>query len=66
VSHAGSRLVADLADQTTLSAQLSAVFGHRRAPQTAHDPGRVLTDLAVLIADGGEAISDIAALWAIT
>ena len=62
VSHAGSRLLADLADQTTLIAQLSAVFAGRTAPQTAHDPGRVLTDLTVLIADGGEAISDIATL----
>lgn len=62
VSHAGSRLLADLAERTTLTGQLSAVFAHRRAPQTAHDPGRVLTDLAVMIADGGEAISDIAAL----
>ena len=62
VSHAGSRLLADLADQTTLTAHLSAVFAGRTAPQTAHDPGRVLTDLAVLIADGGEAISDIATL----
>ena len=62
VSHAGSRLLADLADQTTLTAQLSAVFTHRTAPQTAHDPGRVLTDLAVMIADGGECISDIATL----
>src|SRR4051812_49996304 len=32
------------------------------APQTVHDPGRVLTDLAVAIADGAECISDIAAL----
>jgi hypothetical protein len=62
VSHAGSRLLADLADQTTLTAQLSAVFAGRTALQTAHDPGRVLTDLAVMIADGGEAISDIATL----
>jgi Transposase DDE domain group 1 len=62
VSHAGSRLLADLADRTTLTGQLSAVFAHRRAPQTAHGPGRVLADLAVLIADGGEAISDIATL----
>jgi hypothetical protein len=60
VSRAGSRLLADLADQTMLTAQLSAVFGHRTAAQTAHDPGRVLVDLAVVIADGGEAISDIA------
>ncbi len=62
VSHAGSRLLADLADQTTLTAQLSAVFAERVAPQTAHDPGRVLTDVAVMIAGGGEAISDIATL----
>jgi Transposase DDE domain group 1 len=62
VSHAGSRLLADLADRTTLTAQLSAVFAGRTALQTAHDPGRVLTDLAVMIADGGEAISDIATL----
>jgi hypothetical protein len=62
VSHAGSRLLADVADQTTLTAQLSAVFGQHRAPQTAHDRGRVLADLAVMIADGGECISDIAAL----
>jgi len=62
VSHAGSRLLADLADRTTLTAQLSAVFTGRVAPQTAHDPGRVLTDVAVMIADGGECISDIAVL----
>lgn len=62
MSHAGSRLLADLADQATLTAQLSAVFTGRTAPQTAHDPGRVLVDLAVMIADGGETISDIATL----
>ena len=57
VSHAGSRLLADLADRSTLTAQVSAVFFDRVRPQTAHDPGRVLTDLAVMIADGGECIS---------
>ncbi len=62
VSHAGSRLLADLADRTTLTAQVSAVFAGRVAPQTAHDPGRVLTDVAVMIADGGQCISDIVAL----
>jgi hypothetical protein len=45
--------LADLGDATTLTAQLSAVFASRRAPQTMHDPGRVLIDLAVMIADGG-------------
>jgi len=62
VSHAGSRLLADLADRSTLTGELSAVFAHRVAPQTAHDPGRVVVDLAVMIADGGVSISDIATL----
>jgi Transposase DDE domain group 1 len=62
VSHVGARLLADLADRTTLSGRLSELFVARRAPQTAHDPGRVLVDVAVMLADGGECISDIATL----
>jgi hypothetical protein len=62
VSHVGARLLADLADQTTLTARLSAVFASRATPQTSHDPGRVLVDVAVMLADGGECISDIAVL----
>jgi hypothetical protein len=62
VSHVGARLLADLADRTTLTAQLSTVFASRTAPQTAHDPGRVLVDVAVMLGDGGECISDIATL----
>jgi len=33
-----------------------------REHRSAHDPGRVLTDLAVLLADGGRSISDLAVL----
>jgi len=62
VSHSGSRLLAEVADRTGLTHAMSEVFADRVAPQTAHDPGRVLVDLAVMIADGGEAISDIATL----
>jgi hypothetical protein len=62
VSHVGARLLADLADRTTLTGQLSGMFASRIAPQTAHDPGRVLVDVAVMLADGGECISDIATL----
>lgn len=62
VSHAGSRLLADLADASTLTGQVSTALRTLAAPQTAHDPGRVLTDLAVAIADGAECISDIAVL----
>jgi Transposase DDE domain group 1 len=51
-----------MADTTTLTARLSEVFAARTAPQTAHEPGRVLVDVAVMLADGGECISDIATL----
>ena len=62
VSHAGSRLLADLAERSSLTGQLSEALGPLRRPRAVHDPGRVLTDLAVSIADGGECISDIAVL----
>lgn len=62
VSHAGSRLLADLAARTTLTGQLSAVLAPLGRPRAVHDPGRVLVDLAVAVADGAECISDIAVL----
>ena len=52
VSHAGSRLLADVADRTTLTEQLSLVLDGLRKPRARHDPGRVLVDMAVAIADG--------------
>ena len=61
VSHVGSRLLADLADATTLTGELGealAMAGRRRA----HDPGRVLVDMAVAVADGARTISDVAVL----
>jgi hypothetical protein len=62
VSHAGSRLLADLARVTGLDTALGEAAGVGRRRRSAHDPGRVLADLAVLLADGGEAISDLAVL----
>jgi hypothetical protein len=62
VSHAGSRLLADLADRSTLTGQLSLALDGVRRPRSRHDPGRVLVDLAVAVADGAECISDIAVL----
>jgi hypothetical protein len=62
VSHAGSRLLADLADRTTLAAELAGVLGHLDRPRAVHGPGRVLVDLAVAVADGAQCISDIAVL----
>ena len=62
VSHAGSRLLADIADRTTLTGQLAETLAGLRKPRARHDPGRVLVDMAVAVADGATTISDIAVL----
>ena len=62
VSHAGSRLLADLADRSGVSGGLSDALCGLRERRSGHDPGRVLVDLAVMLADGGTTISDLAAL----
>lgn len=59
VSHAGSRLLADVADRTTLTGELSHALAELCRPGTRHDPGRVLVDLAVAAADGATTISEI-------
>lgn len=58
VGHAGARLLADLADATGLTAAYSTALRPLRPRGTGHDPGRIATDLAVMPADGGEAIAD--------
>lgn len=62
VSHVGSRLLAGVADQTGLTEAFSDALTGLRERRSLHDPGRVLTDLAVLLADGGRSISDLAVL----
>ncbi len=58
VAHAGSVAVRMLADRTGLTTELSKAL-HRRSFTPVHDRGQVLVDLAVMLADGGEAIADI-------
>ena len=60
--HAGARLLADLADRLGLTAALSGAMDGTKVRDRGHDWGRVLADGAVMIADGGESICDIAAL----
>ncbi len=62
VGHAGARLLADLADATGLSAAFGEALAPLRVRRSGHDPGRVAVDLAVVLADGGEAIADLAVL----
>lgn len=62
VGHAGSRLLADLAGATGLEAGFLDALAPLRQRIGRHRPGRVAVDLAVTLADGGEAISDLAVL----
>jgi hypothetical protein len=62
VGHAGARLLTDLADATGMTGAFSEALGPLRVRQSGHDPGRVAVDLAVMLADGGEAIADLAVL----
>jgi hypothetical protein len=55
-------LLADLADATGLTTAYSTALRPLRPRGTGHDPGRTATDLAVMLADGGEAIADLAVL----
>lgn len=58
VAHAGSVGLRLLADRTGLTGGLAAAMA-RHSFTPVHDRGRVLVDVAVMIADGGEAIADI-------
>lgn len=58
VAHAGSVGLRLLADRTGLTGELSKAMA-RRSFAPVHDRGRVLADVAVMLADGGEAIADI-------
>jgi hypothetical protein len=58
VAHAGSVGLRLLADRTGLTTELSKAMT-RRSFSPVHDRGRVLVDVAVMLADGGEAIADI-------
>lgn len=62
VAHAGARLLVELADGLGLAAGLSAAMAPTKARRRGHDRGRVLTDLAVAVADGASAISDLRVL----
>jgi hypothetical protein len=57
VGHAGTRLLTDLADKTGLTRSFIQALGLDRLRRSAHEPGRVAVDLAVLLADGGETIA---------
>jgi Transposase DDE domain group 1 len=56
VSHAGSALLGQVADQLGLTRALSTRLRVLKQRRRGHDPGRVIRDLAVMLADGGECV----------
>ena len=62
VSHAGSILLAQVVDKVGLTRALSLRLAALKQRRRGHDPGRVLRDLAVMLAGGGECVSDMAAI----
>ena len=62
VNHVGARLLADVADQVGLTDALSVAMAPTKQRRRGHDRGGVLVDVAVMLADGGDTISDVAVL----
>jgi Transposase DDE domain group 1 len=62
VGHVGAALVAQLADHLGFTSALSAGMAHTRQRRSAHDPGVVLAQFAVMLVNGGDCLSDLAAL----
>jgi Transposase DDE domain group 1 len=61
-SRAGSALLGLMAQRLGLTDGLSAALAGTRERRSEHDPGRVFCDLAVMAADGGRCVSDLAVL----
>lgn len=62
VGHAGTRLLTDIADATGLTAGFNTALQPLRQRRSGHDPGQIAVDLAAMLADGGQAIADLAVL----
>jgi hypothetical protein len=62
VSHAGAALLAQAADRLGLTTALSRALASMCERRGRHDPGRVVRDLAVMLADGGDCLADLRAV----
>lgn len=64
VGMAGGRLLVETLQLSGLSAGLSAGLARWRKPYATHDPGKIVADLAVALALGGDCLADVAVLRA--
>jgi Transposase DDE domain group 1 len=64
VSQAGGVPLVETVRVSGLDRALAAGLGRWRKPMARHDPGKVITDLAITLALGGDCLADIALLRA--
>jgi Transposase DDE domain group 1 len=61
-SRAGTALLVGMADRIGLRRAVGDALDDVRERRGRHDPGRVVCDLAVMLADGGDCLSDLGGL----
>jgi len=64
VSHAGGVLLVETRRRSGVAGQLTRLLGRWRKPLAVHDPGKIVADLAIAVALGGDAACDVALLRA--
>ena len=64
VSQSGAVLLVETARKTGLADALSAALAPWRKPRAVHDPGKILLDVALAVALGGDCLADAAMLRA--
>jgi len=64
VSQAGAVLLAETVRKSGLDTAISAALTPWRKPRAVHDPGKILLDVALAVALGGDCLADIGMLRA--
>ncbi|MFH9733212.1 IS1380 family transposase [Streptomyces sp. NPDC017260] len=64
VSQAGAVLLLETVRKTGLDQAMSAALAPWRKPRAVHDPGKILLDLALAVAMGGDCLADVGMLRA--
>ncbi|GGO98703.1 IS1380 family transposase [Wenjunlia tyrosinilytica] len=64
VSQAGSVLLVETVRRTGLDQAISAALAPWRKPRAVHDPGKILLDVALAVALGGDCLADVGMLRA--
>ncbi|MGY4745937.1 IS1380 family transposase [Streptomyces sp. ATMOS53] len=62
VSQAGAVLLLETVRKTGLDQAISAALAPWRKPRAVHDPGKILLDVALAVALGGDCLADVAML----